>query len=142
MSDMKTVPTDASVDAFIAAVDNAGRREDALALLDLYAARLGVAPKMWGPSIIGYGSYKYARADGSKHAFALAGFSPRKANMSVYLMSGCENHRQKLGRLGPHKTSVSCLYLGRLAKIDQEILAELIIDDLAIMRERYPDSAL
>ncbi|MEM9999528.1 MAG: DUF1801 domain-containing protein [Pseudomonadota bacterium] len=139
---MKTVPTDASVGAFIAAVDHAGRREDALALLDVYAAQIGVAPKMWGPSIIGYGSYDYARADGSKHTFALAGFSPRKANMSVYLMSGCKNHQQKLDKLGPHKTSVSCLYLGRLAKIDQDILAELITDDLAIMRERYPESRL
>ncbi|MEO0543773.1 MAG: DUF1801 domain-containing protein [Pseudomonadota bacterium] len=139
---MKTVMTDASVQSFVDTVEHAGRREDAQKLLEIYRDVTGAEPKMWGSSIVGYGSYKYARADGSQHVYALAGFSPRKANMSIYLMSGCENHSEKLEGLGPHKHSVSCLYVGRLAKVDFTVLRELIADDIEIMKDRYRSASL
>lgn len=142
MSDMKTVPTKASVQEFINSVEHKGRKEDALQLLELYAQITPAKPTLWGPSIIGFGAYKYQRADGSKHAFALAGFSPRKANMAVYLMSGCNNHSEKLARLGPHKHTSSCLYFGRLAKVDLMILGELITSDIAIMKDTHPSASL
>ncbi|MEO1746425.1 MAG: DUF1801 domain-containing protein [Pseudomonadota bacterium] len=135
---MKTVPTEASVEQFIASVEHAGRREDAEALLGIMRGITGAKAAMWGDSLIGYGSYEYLRADGSKHAFFVTGFSPRKANMSLYLMSGCSNHAEKLKTLGPHKHSVSCLYVGRLAKIDTEVLKDVIRDDIAAMRQMYP----
>jgi len=139
---MKTRPTDASVEAFIASVDNAGRREDALALLPIMNRVTGTQPRMWGDSLIGYGEYAYSRADGSRHRFFLTGFSPRKANLVVYLMAGVGQHAGKLARLGRHKHSSSCLYLGRLKSVDLDVLAELVADDLAIMRQRYPEHTL
>ncbi len=142
MSDMKTQPTGASVEAFIASVDHAGRREDAAVVLDLMNRVTGTKPRMWGPSIIGYGEYAYERRDGSKHRFLVTGFSPRKAKMVIYLMTGCAGHAEALARLGPHKHSSSCLYLGRLSKIDFGVLEEVIAADIVGMRERYPDLSL
>jgi len=139
MSDMKTRPTDAPVDDFIASIDNAGRREDAGIVRSLMDRVTGSSARMWGDSLIGYGEYDYARADGTRHMFFVTGFSPRKANMSIYLMSGASNHSEKLALLGKHKHSVSCLYLGRLTNIDLDVLEEIVGDDIALMRQRYPD---
>ncbi|MEO1747699.1 MAG: DUF1801 domain-containing protein [Pseudomonadota bacterium] len=142
MSDMKTVPTQNSVEDFIAGVEHEGRRDDAGLLLALLNKVTGAKPVIWGESLIGYGTYAYERADGSQHTYFVTGFSPRKANMVVYLMSGCANHTAKLQKLGRHKHSSSCLYLGRLAKVDLDVLAELIADDIAIMKDRYPSASL
>ena len=142
MSGMKTRPTDASVEEFLAAVDHPGRREDALALLPIMNRVTGTEPRMWGDSLVGYGEYAYSRADGSRHSFFLTGFSPRKANLVVYLMAGVGQHADKLPRLGRHRHSSSCLYLGRLKSVDLDVLAELVADDLAIMRQRYPEHRL
>lgn len=142
MSEMKTQPNDASVEEFLGTVPNAGRREDAAELLAVMNRVTGASARMWGDSLIGYGEYAYKRADGSKHKFFLTGFSPRKANLVVYLMAGVAQHAEKLARLGKHKHSSSCLYLGRLKNVDLDVLAQMIADDLAIMRERYPDHTL
>jgi hypothetical protein len=139
---MKTQPTGASVDAFIASVDNAGRREDAATVLDMMNRVTSAAPLMWGDSLIGYGEYEYERADGSRHRFFLTGFSPRKANLVVYAMTGLKNHSGLLERLGPHRHSVSCLYLGRLKNIDLNVLEQIVATDLDAMKQRYPDHTL
>lgn len=126
----------------INAVEHKGRREDAQALLTMYDKIFNVTPVIWGTSVIGYGNYEYTRADGSHHKFLAAGFSPRKANLVVYLMAGCDQHTKKFGFLGPHKHSVSCLYLGRLARINLDRLSEIVADDAAAMRARYGDIGL
>ena len=139
---MKTQPTGRSVDEFLAAVEHAGRREDALTLRVIMDRATGAEARMWGDSLVGYGEYEYQRADGSRHRFFLTGFSPRKANLVVYLMSGVGKHAEKLEKLGKHKHSVSCLYLGRLKNVDLDVLEEMIADDLAAMRLIYPEHTL
>lgn len=128
-----TVMTDASVDAFIESVAHDGRREDAHLLNQLFRDETGFQPRMWGTSIIGYGQYHYTYDSGREGNFLATGFSPRKANMSVYIMPGYKDYGAILDKLGPHKTGASCLYLGRLSKIDLGVLRQLIrtgLDDL------------
>ncbi|MBO6722006.1 MAG: DUF1801 domain-containing protein [Roseitalea sp.] len=139
---MKTQPTGASVDAFIASVENAGRREDAATVLNMMNRVTGATPLMWGDSLIGYGEYDYQRADGSRHRFFMTGFSPRKANLVIYAMTGVKNHSGLLEKLGPHRHSVSCLYLGRLKNIDLGVLEQIAAADFAAMQRLHPDHTL
>ncbi|QHT55939.1 DUF1801 domain-containing protein [Cellulomonas sp. H30R-01] len=122
----KTVPTDADVVAFVDAVDHPVRRRDARRLLALYGRVTGETPRLWGPSIIGYGRYHYRYASGREGDAAAAGFSPRRASTTVYLPDGFGAHADLLAELGPHTTSVSCLYLKDLDAIDQTVLEELL----------------
>ena len=122
----KTQPTDADVDAFVAAVEPRRRREDAAALLALMRRVTGQEPVMWGPSIVGFGRFTYASASGRSGEWLAIGFSPRKAASTVYLMDGFAGREDLLARLGPHTTGASCLYLKRLADVDLEVLAELV----------------
>ena len=138
MSDNKTQPTDASVEAFIAGVLPKGRREDAEVLDRLFRAVTGFQPRMWGPSIIGYGRYHYRYKSGREGDFLATGFAPRKANMVVYIMPGYTDFSHILKRLGPHKLGKSCLYLGRLTKIDLDVLAELIRAGLRDLEGHWP----
>ncbi|WP_421853115.1 DUF1801 domain-containing protein [Oricola sp.] len=141
-SDNKTKPGDASVAAFVDGVAHEGRRADARILLDLMSRVTGAEPRMWGDTIIGYGQYHYRYDSGREGDFFLTGFSPRKASMSVYIMPGFKPYQDHLARLGPHKHSVSCLYLGRLGRIDLDVLAEIVSDSIERMRARYPDARL
>lgn len=143
-ADLKTKPTDAGVAAFIDALDNATRKADALVLLDIYADITGLQPVMWGPSIIGYGSYHYTYDSGREGDMCRAGFSPRKANLALYLMGGYSDAAtgEKMAalrdRLGKHKTGASCLYINKLADVDVAVLKEMIALDLAWMDRKYP----
>jgi hypothetical protein len=132
----KTRPTDASVEAFIDAVEDPRRREDAHAILALMRRVTNEEPVMWGPSIVGFGSYR--AADGKGAAWCRLGFSPRKANLVVYLIDGYENRAAMLARLGKHKIGKSCLYLNKLADIDPKVLEDLVIDSWTEMARRYP----
>jgi Domain of unknown function (DU1801) len=140
----KTKATEAKVSDFIASVENPARRADAEALLTLYAEATGMEPKMWGPSIIGYGSYHYKYESGREGDMCRAGFSPRKANISLYLMGGycnpdTQGEMDRLrARLGKHKTGASCLYINKLADVDLAVLREMIELDLAWMDSKYP----
>ncbi|MEL6792551.1 MAG: DUF1801 domain-containing protein [Pseudomonadota bacterium] len=138
MSAMKTIETDASVDAFLASLANRGRAEDAAEVAEMMSRVSGAPPRMWGDALIGFGAYEYARSDGSVHRFCLTGVSPRKANLAVYVMDGVSAYADQLDRLGPHKRAASCLYLGRLNKIDLSVLEEIISLSLAEMKRRYP----
>jgi len=121
------VPTSADVDAFLAAVPDENRRADAHAVLDLMRSVTGESPVMWGPSIVGFGSYHYRYESGRTGDAPLAGFSPRKANLVVYLVGGFEDRYPKLlEQLGPHKTGKACLYLKRLGDVDVDVLRQLI----------------
>ena len=135
----KTKPTPASVADFIAAVENPVRRADAETLCALLEEVSGEPPKMWGPSIIGFGSYHYKYASGHEGDAPRLGFSPRKAQTVVYLMSGYKGQEATLARLGKVKTSVSCMYINRLDQIDLEVLREMAVACRDHMRELYPD---
>jgi hypothetical protein len=144
VSDNKTKPTDTKVSAFIAAVENVTRRADAVRLLSLYADATGMEPSMWGPSIIGYGSYHFKYDSGREGDMCRAGFSPRKGNVVLYLIGGYSNPdtQKKMdalrARLGKHKTGASCLYINKLADVDLDILRQMVNLDLAYMDAKYP----
>ncbi|WP_433284674.1 DUF1801 domain-containing protein [Micromonospora sp. CA-244673] len=122
-----TVPTDASVDDFLAAVPDDRRRADAERLCALLREVTGEPPVMWGPSIVGFGTYRYTYAGGRTGDWPLVGFSPRKQQLVVYLVGGYEErYPSVLARLGPHKTGKGCLYLKRLDDVDESALRELV----------------
>lgn len=134
----KTQPTGASVEDFLAAVTPERRRTDALALDRLFREVTGFQPQMWGESILGYGRYHYRYASGREGDFLATGFSPRKANLSIYIMPGYGNFGDLLARLGKHKTGVSCLYVNKLADIDMAVLGELIRAGLRDLAGHWP----
>lgn len=126
MAENKTVESDASVTEFLDGVENETRRRDAFALLELMREVSGAEPKMWGPSIVGFGRYHYRYDTGREGDWMRVGFSPRKANLALHLMFGSEETERLLNRLGKHKTGVSCVYINKLADVDPEVLSELI----------------
>lgn len=133
----KTQPTDVSPEDFVEAIEHKVRRQDGLTLLSLFNRITGLKPVMWGPSIIGYGRYHYRYESGREGDFLLTGFSPRKAALSLYIMSGFQNRSDQLERLGKHKTGRGCLYINKLADIDMNVLEEMIRDDMTYMRANY-----
>ena len=140
-SEPKTKPTDVPVADFIAAVPDARRREEAQALCALMTEVTGEPPVMWGPSIVGFGRYTYVNTTKKPADWPIIGFSPRKAKLTIYIMPGFEGEPELMARLGKHTTGVSCLYLNRLADVDQAVLKELATRSVAWMRERYPTGA-
>jgi len=126
MAENKTKPTPASVDDFIAAIDNPRRRADALKSLAIYQQVTGLPPVMWGPSIIGFGSIHYAYESGREGDMPAAGFSPRKASMTFYVGDEFEGAPALYARLGKYKKSVACLYINKLDDVDLDVLREII----------------
>lgn len=137
--EIKTKPTAASVKDFIAKVENPVRRKDAETALSIYKAITGVEPKMWGPSIIGYGSYHYKYDSGREGDMCAAGFSPRSSSLVFYLMGeGVPADDPLMKRLGKYKIGKSCLYVNKLADIDVGVLREIIAKSWAYMKKKYP----
>ena len=134
MAEPKTRPTDVPVADFIAAVENPRRRADAEVMQALLSEMTGVAPVMWGPSIIGYDSYKGPTGDWPR-----IGFSPRKAQLVLYLMGDFDAREALIARLGKVSTKGGCLYINRLDAVDEAVLRELVAASLAHMRAKYPD---
>lgn len=128
MAENKTKPTGRSVEAFIERVPNSTRRDDARTVLALMRRVSRVAPRMWGPSIIGFGSVRYRYESGREGDMPRIAFSPRKASLVLYLLTGPESESQ-LQRLGRHKRGVSCLYINRLADVDMGVLETMIRTD-------------
>jgi hypothetical protein len=137
MSTNKTQPTDADVTAFLDAVDHPTRRADAIALDGLFRDVTGWSPCMWGPTMIGYGRYHYVYKSGREGDFLATGFSPRKANLSIYIMPGYQDYGSILDRLGKHKLGKSCLYVTKLADIDLDALSDLIRAGLRDLAKLY-----
>jgi len=131
MAENKTQPTSASVDDFIAAIENPRRRADALVSLAIYKDVTGLQPVMWGPSIIGFGSIHYVYETGREGDMPAAGFSPRKAGMTFYLGDDFEGAGALYARLGKHRKSVSCLYINKLDDVDLDVLREIIARQFA-----------
>ena len=132
-AELKTRPTDVPVADFIAAVENPKRRADAEVVQAMLAEVTGEPAVMWGPSIVGYGSYRGPTGD-----WPIIGFSPRKANLVLYIMPGFAEREDLMARLGKHKTGGSCLYINRLEDVDSSVLRELAVDSVAWMRQKYP----
>lgn len=126
MAENKTKPTSASVDEFIAQIENPRRRADALTALKMYQEVTGLPPVMWGPSIIGFGSLHYVYETGREGDMPAAGFSPRKANMTFYVGDKFDGAEELYARLGKHKKSVACLYINKLDDVDLDVLREII----------------
>jgi hypothetical protein len=120
-------PTDEDVDAFVDRVASPVRRRDAETLLALYGRITGQPPRMWGPSIIGFGAYHYVYASGRSGDAGAAGFSPRKAATTIYLPDGVEAYAADLERLGEHSTGVGCLYLKNLEAVDLSVLESILV---------------
>lgn len=138
MAEIKTKPTAVTADAFIDAVDNPVRREDAKAVAALMGRVTGEAPQMWGPSIVGFGSYDYTYDSGHSGTMCRLGFSPRKAELVLYVLTGEAEQAAQLARLGKHKTGKSCLYIKKLADVDMAVLEEITRGALKHMDARYP----
>ena len=142
---LKTKATDADVDAFVAAAQPERRQAEARQLIDLFRRVTGEEPKMWGPSIIGFGSYNYKYESGREGTMCRAGFSPRKAKLSLYLIGayctpeGQAEQERLFGLLGKHSKGKSCLYINRLEQVDMGVLEQLIRNNWDLMNERYPE---
>jgi Domain of unknown function (DU1801) len=130
-----TRPTDADVEEFLDAVPDEQQRADARTLCALMSEITGEPPVLWGPSIVGFGSYRYRYESGHEGTSSLAGFAPRKGNLVVYLVGGFEDrHRKLLAKLGAHKAGKGCLYVKRLADVDLDVLRELIERSVRVRR--------
>lgn len=137
MSDNKTAATDASVQEFLESVEHPTRRADGLALCAMMREITGATPRMWGDSLVGFGEYHYQYESGREGDFFKVGFSPRKSNLVVYIMPGFDGYDALLDRLGPHRTGASCLYVTRLARVDEAVLRELIARSWQEMGAKY-----
>ena len=131
MSEQKTKPTDVSVESFLAGVADERKRADAERLCQLMQTVTGEPPVMWGPSIVGFGSYHYRYASGHEGDWPVAGFSPRAKAITLYLCNDISQHQEVLDRLGKHKVGKGCLYITRLSNVDESVLEELIRTSVA-----------
>lgn len=126
MAKLKTQPNDDSVEAFVAAIADQTKREDAATLTGLMSAVTGLPPTMWGDAMVGFGSYDYTYASGRTGVWFAIGFSPRKQSLTIYLMDGFEKYESLLAKLGKHSVSKSCLYIKRLSDVDMTVLEQLV----------------
>jgi hypothetical protein len=134
----KTQENNRDVVAFLATVENPTRRADAVIMLEVMGRVTGLLAKMWGAAIIGFGSYHYKYESGREGDGLRVGFSPRKANLAIYIMPGYTDYSEILGRLGKHKKGKSCLNINKLADVDMGVLEELIVAGFADMEAKYP----
>ena len=134
----QTQANKSSVKAFIDALPDPSQRADAKALVKLMQSVTGEKPAMWGPAIIGFGSYHYVYDSGREGDMPLVGFSPRKAAMALYNVKGGEEGEALRARLGKHTTGKGCLYIKKLADVDQAVLEKMLVESVATMRERHP----
>jgi hypothetical protein len=126
MAEPKTAANDADVETFLNEIADEKRRQDCFAVLELMKNITGAEPKMWGTSIVGFGSYQYKYASGREGDWFLAGFSPRKQNLTLYIMSGFSRYDELLAKLGKHKTGKSCLHINKLEDVNLDVLEEMI----------------
>ncbi len=136
MAALKTQVTDASVEEFLAALTDPRQQADARKVCAMMQAATASPPVLWG-KIIGFGLYRYKYASGKAGEWFLVGFSPRKRNLTLYIMSGFTGYDAHLAALGKHKTGKSCLYINKLADVEESVLTELIGASVAAMREKH-----
>lgn len=139
MAKNKTTETDLNVDEFLNSVADPKVQHDSFKLLDIFGTVTGLQPKMWGPSIVGFGRYHYRYASGHEGDAPLVGFSPRKNNLVLYLSYDLEKKEEQLNKLGKHKIGKSCLYIKKLENVDTTVLKTLIYDAFEHMKDLFPD---
>lgn len=137
MAENKTQPTKASVTDFIRAIDDPAKRADARKVAAMMRKATGKRARMWGPSIVGFGTYHYKYASGREGDFMITGFSPRKQALTVYVMAGFSKHDALMRKLGKYRTGKSCLYIKRLSDVDEAVLQQLIDESVKHMRKNY-----
>lgn len=135
MAELKTKPTDASVKEFLNQIADKQRRDDCFTIAKMMEEATGAKPKMWGPSIVGFGTFHYKYDSGREGDWLVTGFSPRKNDLTLYLMMGFEQHRELMAQLGKYKTSKTCLYLKRLDDVHLPTLKKLIKQSIKQLRE-------
>lgn len=138
MAELKTKQTDSSVKTYLNAIEDEQRRADCFALVEIMRKATKMEPKMWGDAIVGFGSYHYKYESGHEGDACRVGFSPRKGDISIYIVPGFEGKEGLLKELGKHKIGKVCLYVKRLSDIKIPILEKLVKDSVAEMRRRYP----
>ena len=129
--EIKTSENDASVEDFLAEVDDEQRRADALSVLEIFKKVTGEPPKMWGATIVGFGNRKVYRSDGGELDWLVTGFSPRKTSLTLYVLNGAPKHADLLAKLGKHKASGGCLHIKKMSDVDESVLADLISASVA-----------
>ncbi len=142
MAELKTQKNDGDVSAYIESVDDETKQEDCFELVEMLERLTGDPATMWGDSIIGFGEYSYQTRDGKKHTWFKVGFSPRKQDLTIYVMTGFDKYGEYLSKLGKHRTGVSCLYIKKLGDIDREALESLIGESLLAIHNRTTDTSL
>jgi hypothetical protein len=139
MAELKTQKTKASVSAFLNAIADDQRRADCKAVSKMMQEITGEKPAMWGTSMVGFGTYTYTYATGRSGDWPLAAFSPRKQNLTLYIMAGFDGYPELMAKLGPHSTGKSCLYVKRLSDLHLPTLKKLISQSVKHVKNRYPD---
>jgi len=134
-AELKTKVNNASVEGFLNSVKDEQTREDCFEILKMMKQVTKEEPKMWGSSIVGFGSYHYKGASGREGDWMLTGFSPRKQNLTLYLMHGFDEQKDLLKKLGKHKTSMGCLYIKKLDDVDKKVLKELVAGSVKRMKQ-------
>jgi hypothetical protein len=140
--ELKTKQNDNSVLEFIESAGSKRKREDAYRLLDVFTEETGFPAKMWGPSMIGFGSYHYKYKTGHEGDSFLAGYSPRKAKISLYFAPGDEEREELLKKFGKHTTGKACVYINKVDDIDEDVLRELIQASITFLKKTYPDGGM
>ena len=138
MTELKTKPTKKSVEQFLKKIEHLTKREDSIKILELMKEVTKEKPVMWGDSIVGFGSYHYKYASGHEGDWPIVGFSPRKQNLTIYIMPGFDDYEEILKNLGKFKTGKSCLYINKLKDIDTQSLKNLISESVKYMKKQYP----
>lgn len=136
MAELKTKLNDASVEKFLNTVEDKQKREDCFKILEMMKKITKEEPKMWGPSIVGFGSYHYKYESGHEGDMCIAGFSPRKQALTIYILPGFDKYESLMKKLGNYKTGKSCLYIKKLEDIDMKVLSELITESVKWMKNR------
>lgn len=136
MAELKTKPTAESVSAFLDNVSDKGRREDCLAVIDIMKDVTKEEPRMWGSSIVGFGRYRYKYESGREGEWMITGFSPRKGDLTLYIMGGFESVPDLMQRLGKYKTAKACLYIKKLADVDLKVLRKLVEESVKKMADK------
>ena len=140
MAENKTKETKVSVEKFIDTVKDEKKRNDCFIISNMMKKITGEDPKMWGPSIVGFGKYHYKYESGREGEFFITGFSPRKSNLTLYIMSGFKKYESLLTKLGKYKNSGSCIYLKTLDDINLKILETMISDSVKYLKKKYPST--
>ena len=140
MKKLKTQPNKKSVEKFLKSIESPVRQKDSYEILNLLKDITKREPIMWGESIIGFGSFHYKYKSGREGDWMRIGFSPRKQNLTLYIMDGFDKYDKLLGKLGKYKTGKSCLYLNNLKDIDKSVLKELLLESIKYMSQEYPEN--